>query len=237
MSIWNPWHGCTKISPGCDNCYVYRMDAVHNKDSSKVEKTGNFNLPLKCTRSGDYKLTGSDLVYTCFTSDFFLEEADEWRRDIWEMIRFRSDLTFFIITKRIDRFHVSLPEDWGEGYENVHIACTTENQKMADFRLPLFLEVPVKHKSVICEPLLEAIDLSAYLKPSIECVIVGGESGIEARECSYDWVLSIREQCRAAGISFNFRQTGRHFRKGGKLYTLRRELHRSQAKKAGIDLP
>jgi protein gp37 len=213
------------------------MDALHNKDSSKVEKTGNFNLPLKCTKSGDYKLHSSEVVYTCFTSDFFLKEADEWRKDVWEMIRFRSDLHFFIITKRIDRFYASLPNDWGEGYENVTIACTVENQKMADYRLPLFLEAPVRHKDIICEPILEAIDLSAYLSSVIESVIVGGESGTEARECNYDWVLAIREQCRAAGVSFTFRQTGRHFRKDGRLYTLRRELHRAQAKKAGIDLP
>ena len=237
MPIWNPWHRCTKISPGCDHCYVYRMDALHNKDSSKVEKTGNFNLPLKCTKSCDYKLHSSEVVYTCFTSDFFLKEADEWRKDVWEMIRFRSDLHFFIITKRIDRFYASLPNDWGEGYENVTIACTVENQKMADYRLPLFLEAPVRHKDIICEPILEAIDLSAYLSSVIESVIVGGESGTEARECNYDWVLAIREQCRAAGVSFTFRQTGRHFRKDGRLYTLRRELHRAQAKKAGIDLP
>ena len=83
------------------------------------------------------------------------------------MIKQRRDVTFFIITKRIHRFAECIPDDWGDGYDNVHICCTCENQKAADFRLPIFLEAPIKQKSIICEPLLEQIDLSRYLDKSI----------------------------------------------------------------------
>lgn len=79
------------------------------------------------------------MVYTCFTSDFFLEEADEWRAEAWAIIRERCDLSFLIPTKRIDRFRVSLPSDWGDGYDHVAIACTVENQDRANYRLPLFV--------------------------------------------------------------------------------------------------
>ena len=237
MPMWNLWHGCHKISEGCQNCYVYRRDAQFGKDSSVVTKTGDFNLPLKRTRAGTYKLTGSETVYTCFTSDFFLDDADAWRAEAWQMIRSRSDLNFFIITKRIHRFRIALPADWGEGYDHVTICCTVENQKRADERLPIFLTEPIKHKSIICEPLLGPIDLSAYLSPVIESVIVGGESGNNARICDYAWVLAIREQCRQKGVGFHFKQTGAHFSKEGRLYTIRRELQHSQAAKAGIDLP
>lgn len=236
MPVWNPWHGCTKISEGCKYCYVYRIDSAHQRNSEEVKKTSNFNMPLKRTRSGDFKLTGGQTVYTCFTSDFFIEEADEWRSEIWDMVAFRHDLEFFIITKRIDRFYYSLPSDWGSGYDNVHICCTVENQEMADKRLPFFLEVPIKQKSIICEPLLEPINLEQYLTPSIKEVVVGGESGKEARVCDFGWVLSLREQCKRKSVAFLFRQTGSHFRKDGKLYKLPRELHASQAKKANIDL-
>jgi protein gp37 len=71
LPVWNPWHGCTKISEGCKYCYVYRIDSAHQRNSEEVKKTSNFNLPLKRTRSGDFKLTGGQTVYTCFTSDFF----------------------------------------------------------------------------------------------------------------------------------------------------------------------
>lgn len=94
MAKWNPWHGCHKISAGCQNCYVYRIDARHNRDSSIVEKTNDFGLPLKHSRTGEYRLIGDETVYTCFSSDFFLEDADSWRAEAWRMIRARQDLRF-----------------------------------------------------------------------------------------------------------------------------------------------
>ena len=120
MSIWNPWHGCRKISPGCAHCYVYRRDESIGKDASVVTRTGDFNLPLKKTRQGAYKLRSEDgIVLTCMTSDFFLPEADEWRVSCWDMIRRRADLRFYIITKRIDRFAECAPPGWGGGWEHV----------------------------------------------------------------------------------------------------------------------
>lgn len=77
MATWNPWHGCRKISPGCLNCYVYRRDAEFGKDSSIVEKTASFDLPLKRNRKKEYKLQPKEEpIYTCMTSDFFLEQED-----------------------------------------------------------------------------------------------------------------------------------------------------------------
>ena len=164
MATWNPWHGCKKISPGCANCYVYRRDAEFGKDSSIVTRTSSFDMPVKCNRRNEYKLQlkGED-VYTCMTSDFFLDEADAWRPEAWDIIRRRGDLHFVIITKRIHRFAVGLPEDWGSGYENVTICCTCENQDRADYRLPVFLDLPIKHRTIIHEPMLEQIDIRKYL--------------------------------------------------------------------------
>lgn len=133
MANWNPWHGCHKISEGCKNCYVYRQDAMYGKDSFIVAKTENFSLPIKRKRNGEYKLQSGDLVYTCFTSDFFVEDADQWRIEAYKMIRERQDLNFLIITKRIDRFYINLPKDWNDGYNNVIICCTVENQDRADY--------------------------------------------------------------------------------------------------------
>ena len=174
-------------------------------------------------------------MWTCFTSDFFIEEADQWRKDAWLMIHTRNDLHFFMITKRPERILQCLPEDWGDGYENVTICCTMENQRRVDERLPLYRELPIRHKSIICEPLLESIDFHDGLGSWCEQVTVGGESGSEARVCDYAWVLGIREQCITANAPFHFKQTGADFRKDGLLYNFPRNQQMQQAHRAAID--
>lgn len=233
--MWNLWHGCHKLSAGCRHCYVYRGDSRRGVDSSIVSKTKNFDLPIQKKRNGEYKIPSGSMVYTCFTSDFFVEDADDWRREAWEMIRFRSDLRFMMITKRIDRLQASLPDDWGEGYENVTICCTIENQDRADYRLPIYKNVPIKHKIIICEPLLEQIDLSHYNIGSwVEQVVVGGESGYNARPCNFDWVMELHDLCVEQNVAFWFKQTGAKFIKDGKLYNINRRLQHVQARKAKI---
>lgn len=235
--MWNSWHGCHKLSPGCKHCYVYRGDAKRDVDSSVVVRTKNYDLPIRRKRDGEYKVAPGTMVYTCFTSDFFVEDADQWRAEAWAMMRERSDLNFMMITKRIDRFNHCLPDDWGDGYDNVTICCTVENQVCADYRLPIYKVSPIKHKIIICEPLLERIDLRSFdIGTWIEQVVVGGESGIDARPCDFDWVMELRKNCVENNISFWFKQTGARFVKDGKLYYIKRQLQHSQARKAGINV-
>lgn len=234
MANWNPWHGCHKLSPGCQNCYVYRADAKYGRDSSLVRQTKNFSLPVRMGRGG-YTIPPGETVWTCFSSDFLVADADAWRPECWRMMKQRSDLYFMFITKRIDRFAQCLPPDWGDGYDNVFISCTCENQQMADYRLPIFRDAPIKTKTIVCEPLLGPIDLTPYLGEWVKQVTVGGESGPEARPCHFEWVLSIREQCLERGIRFHFKQTGARFVKDGRLYRVPRKEQHRQAKKAGIN--
>jgi protein gp37 len=234
--MWNLWHGCHKLSEGCRHCYVYRGDAKHNIDSTVVTKTKTFDLPVQKKRNGEYKIPSGTLVYTCFTSDFFVEDADLWRIEAWDMIRLRNDLKFMMITKRIDRLNVSLPDNWGDGYEHVTICCTIENQDRADYRLPIYKTAPIIHKILILEPLLERIDLRPYdIGSWVEQVVVGGESGYEARLCDYEWVMEIRNLCVENNVSFWFKQTGAKFVKDGQMYHIGRRFQHSQARKAGIN--
>ena len=237
MAIWNPWHGCKKYSPACANCYVYRRDESIGKDASLVTKTGNYDMPLKKNRQGEYKLTPRDgVVFTCMTSDFFIDEADEWRQGCWDMIRERQDLWFFIITKRIENFTKNLPSDWGDGWDHVTICSTCENQDRADYRIPILLELPIKHRRVASEPMLEEIHIEKYLATGlIEHVVCGGESGPKARPCNYDWILEVRRECIENNVPFTFKQTGAVFIKDGKTYHIERKDQMSQARKAGID--
>ncbi len=234
---WNPWHGCTKISAGCKFCYVYRQDEMYGCEigSNVARKTAAFDLPVKRKRDKSYKLPSGKVVFTCFTSDFLLEDADEWRPDCWRMIRERSDCMFYFFTKRIDRFADCIPADWGDGYPNVLIGCTVENQAMADRRLPIFMSAPIRHKIITAAPLLEQINILPYLDSSIEEVSVGGESGVNARPCHYDWIIDLRRQCVEKNVPFRFHQTGAYFVKDGKLFRIMRKYQLSQAHKAGID--
>ena len=75
---WNPWHGCTKLSAGCKYCYVYRQDAMYG-----TEEAASFDLPVKKNRDGSWKLPAGKVIFTCFTSDFLLSDADPWRQDCW----------------------------------------------------------------------------------------------------------------------------------------------------------
>lgn len=233
--MWNLWHGCHKVSEGCLHCYVFRQDEKHDINSSLVHKTKCFRLPVEKRKDGTFKVPPGTTLWTCFTSDFFIEEADGWRQEAWEMMKSRPDVRFVFVTKRIQRANLCLPPDWGEGYANVTIYSTVESQRQAELRLPLFGELPVRHKGIICEPILEAIDLKVWLEKGIEHVIVGGESGDNARPCHFDWVMQIRKDCIESYVPFTFKQTGANFIKDNKHYRIARKDQMPQAKRANID--
>ncbi len=226
--IWEPWTGCYKVSDGCTYCYYYGPYSKRCGQNTVV-KTAEFYKPI------EGKIKSGANVDMCFTTDFFLPEADQWRAEVWQMIKTRSDVNFMFFTKRIERFPVSLPGDWGDGYDNVTIGCTVENQEMADCRLPLFLNYPIKNRLIICSPLLGSVDLAPYLH-GVSHVTAAGEAGREARVCDLNWVFHIRSQCENAGISFQFRSTGSRLLKEGVVAKVNPYMQHRLAKEMGINL-
>lgn len=174
------------------------------------------------------------LVYVCFSSDFLIEEADRWREECWQMIKERKDCTFLFLTKRIERFMDCIPQDWHDGYENVVVCCTVENQENADRKLSVFKDLPVRHKCITAQPLIGPIHMKPFLD-GVELVVVGGESDRNARLLDYDWVLDICRQCIEKNVNFEFRQCGSRFMKDGKLYRIPARELAKQAKCAGIN--
>ena len=237
--IWNPWHGCKKYSEGCENCYMYFLDSQRDKDGSKIYKVKtNFNLPLKKRRNGEYKIPSGATIRVCMTSDFFLEEADEWRKEVWEMIRTRSDVTFWLQTKRAERVLNNLPEWWGDGLENVIMVFTAENQKRADERLPILLDLPFKHKGIMCAPMISEITLDKYLKTrNFEIVLVDGENYEGNRPLYYDWVKKLYDECVKYNVKFDFCGTGNVFIKDGKTYNIPKAYQRVMALKSELQNP
>lgn len=235
--IWNPWHGCKKCSEGCQNCYMYFLDAQRGKSGADIYRTkSGFSYPLSKDRSGQYKVKSGEHLRVCMTSDFFLEEADAWRDDAWRIIRQRPDVVFFLLTKRPQRVRDCLPYDWGDGWENVFFNVSCENQRRADERIPILLSLPFKHKGVMCAPFIGGVSLKEYLPAGqIEQVICDGENYSGARPCRYEWVKRLSDECRAFNVTFAFVGTGRFFVKDGRTYRIESsELQASQAHKSGL---
>ena len=215
---WNPWHGCHKCSEGCQNCYAYFLDKRYGRDTNEVVKNkSNFNFPVKKDRAGQYKLESGSFVRVCMTSDFFLEEADEWRKEAWDFIRQRPDVTFSLLTKRAQRIRKCLPGDWDDGWDHVTFSVSCENQKRLEERMPYLLELPSKHKWVSLKPFIGEIDIEEYLATGqIETVLAGGENYLGSRPLHYEWVKKVHDACAKYNVQLIFGQTGNIFIKDGK---------------------
>ena len=234
--IWNPWHGCKKCSEGCQNCYMYYLDAKRNKNGADIYGTkSGFKYPLSKHRNGEYKVKSGEMLRVCMTSDFFLEEADLWRDEAWQIISQRPDVKFFLLTKRPERVASNLPWDWGDGFENVMLNVSCENQRRADERIPILLELPFKHKGIMCAPYIGQVSIEKYLPTGqIEQVLCDGENYGEARPCHYEWVKSLYDECVRYNVTFVFCGTGNRFVKDKKLYKLDSKIQVEQAYKSGL---
>ena len=233
MAIWNPWRGCIRCSEGCLHCYIHKGDYKRGINTSEIVKTKDFYKPIEKLKNGNYKMK-SGLVYLCFQSDFLIKEADKWRNECFRMIKERQDCKFLFLTKRIERFKEIIPNDWNDGYDNVIVCCTVENQKNADYKLSIFKDLPIKHKCITMQPLLEKVNIEKYLD-DIELVLVGGEQDYNARVLDYDWVLDIRKQCIKHNVNFEFRQCGTYTIKDGKTYKIETYNLTKQARLANIN--
>lgn len=200
---WNPWHGCAKLSPGCDHCYMFRDKLRYGQDPEVVQRSKTtFNAPLKFA-------SGPGRVFTCSWSDWFIHDADAWRDDAWHIIKQRPDLNFQILTKRHGRIASHLPPDWGDGWDNVWLGVSVENQEWMR-RADVLRKVPAKTRFLSIEPQIGPIDLRGRLE-GIHWVIVGGESGgKEARPFDIAWARDIIAACAEANVACFIKQLGRH---------------------------
>lgn len=207
---WNPWQGCTMVSPTCTNCYMFSGMKRFGRDPETVVRSAprTFQFPLQKIRHGRFAIDSGQRVFVCSWSDFFHQAADDWRNDAWDIIRTRDDVTFQLVTKRPERIAECLPANWPEAFRNVWMLITAENQKYLDERFPYLDRLDVI-RGLSLEPLLGPIDLRKNLvEHRVDWVIVGGESGANARPTNPDWVRELRDQCDSRNIPFFFKQWG-----------------------------
>lgn len=203
-ATWNPWYGCLKVSPGCKQCYMYRDQERFGRDPRAVTraKDATFYAPLKWKEPVK--------IFTCSWSDFFIEEADEWREEAWNVIRTTPRHTYQILTKRPENIADRLPLDWGEGYPNVWLGVSVETQQYLH-RYIYLCDWPYVTSFISYEPALGPLDLTeikrqGYMKP--DWVISGGESGSKPRLANPEWFRSVRDQCAELGIAYFHKQNG-----------------------------
>jgi len=208
---WNPWRGCTKISPGCRSCYMFTAQERYGLNPRKVMRTTTWKDPAKWQRAAE-KAGRTDKVFTCSWSDFFHTAADGWRPEAWRIIRDCPNLEFQILTKRPDRILDHLPPDWGEGYPNAWLGVSVESPAYF-WRIQQLRKIPSRIRFLSIEPMLERM---SYLDlDGIHWVIVGGESGRNFRPMPHEWAREIMVQCRTAGVPFFFKQSAAYRTESG----------------------
>lgn len=199
-NTWNPWQGCLKVSPGCKQCYMYRDKKRYGQDPMVVvrSKPRTFRNPLRWKDPAK--------VFTCSWSDFFIEQADNWINDAWDIIRQTPHLTYQILTKRPENIKDRLPDDWGDGWDNVWLGVSVESTEYI-YRIVFLEDIPAKTKFVSYEPALEYVDFTAY-SPTLDWVISGGESGYNPRLAKLEWFKQVRDDCVKNGVAFFHKQHG-----------------------------
>lgn len=202
----NFWSGCHKVSEGCKYCYMHRIIEGKDQNPNNIIRAHDqyFFLPLK------NKI--SSLYFTCSMSDFFIEEADAWRADAWEVIRKTPHHTWQILTKRPERIKDCLPNDWGNGYKNVWLGVTIENENNFH-RANTLAAVDAEIRFISAEPLIGPVDFlqedeaGNRVIDKYQWVIIGGESGFKTGKYKYrpmqlDWCytatldLQLNTQCK-----------------------------------------
>ena len=215
---WNPIWGCRKVSHGCKYCYAERwIEGKQGEVFAQVRRTSAQTWGQMARLNK--KLTGNEpfrerLVFTCSMSDFFIQEADQYRAELWQIIKATPNLIYQILTKRPERIAANLPPDWGEGYANVWLGTSVEDQTNFNQRMPILAQVPAVVRFLSAEPLIGGINIESA-QGKIDWVIVGGESGFNTgkwryRPCELHWIEDIVNKGRAMVIPVFVKQVGTH---------------------------
>lgn len=252
---FNPWEGCTKVGPGCDNCYAETRNARFAGGQAtnwgpgaprRRTSAANWRKPLawNAAHADFFARHGRrQRVFCASLADVFDNEVDpQWRRDLFDIIELTPNLDWLLLTKRIGNVVGMLPShDWA-ARGNVWLGATITSQAEADRDIPKLLAVPARVRFLSMEPLLGPVRLTsegyipaddegparvgymvgaddgksglwvtredALRRSGIHWIIVGGESGPNARPMHPDWARSLRDQCTSAGTPFQFKQWG-----------------------------
>ena len=216
-STFNPWIGCTNVSPGCDHCYA----EADNKRRKWTEwgphgarhrtTPAYWRNPIKWQKQApafERKHGHRHRVFCASLADVFDNQVPpEWRHDLFALIRRCPNLDWQVLTKRPQNIAKFLPPDWGDGYANVWLGTTTEDQEHFDQRWPILAKTPAARRFISFEPAIGPLRIASGASVP-DWVICGGESGPGARVMLPQWARDIRDDCDRLGIALFLKQFG-----------------------------
>ena len=219
---FNPWIGCTAVSPACAHCYAEALAKRYGWNFAARRRTSenNWRNPRRWNLAAERDGVRRRVFCASLADVFDNQVPSEWRADLWEMIRACPALDWQLLTKRPQNIRKMLPADWGDGWPNVWLGTTAEDQREADRRILHLLDVPALRRFVSVEPLLGPLEIGPGLSMhrdqwcnwrqggGIHWVIVGGESGPGARRMDPSWAMDLLLQCAAQDVPFFFKQVG-----------------------------
>lgn len=230
---FNPWMGCTKVSPACDGCYAeammdHRYGKVQWGPHGERVRTApsNWKQPSKWNKDAAAAGTRPRVFCASLADVFDNQVPPEWREDLFELIASTPNLIWLLLTKRPQNIVKMVRASGavaGNGTRylprNAALGTTCEDQERADRNLTELLRAAVETGPAFTfgsfEPLLGPIDISTYLRtvPGLDWVIAGGETDQgkhKARPVNPEWVRSLRDQCAEVGTAFHFKQWGEY---------------------------
>jgi protein gp37 len=237
-STFNPWIGCARVSPACDDCYAARSTPVRTLGlawgpGTERRRTSaeNWKQPLRWNAAAaEFQATHGRRrrVFCASLADVFDNEVDRaWRADLFDLIRMTPALDWLLLTKRVGNAWKLMADACGVSQAslklplpNVWLGATVVTQAEADRDIPKLLNTPAAKRFLSVEPMLGPISFEGLFAnthrindgtnalETLDWVICGGESGPKARPMHPDWARSLRDQCAAAGVPFLFKQWG-----------------------------
>jgi protein gp37 len=215
---FNPWIGCQKVSPGCDHCYAeammdHRYKKVRWGPHGERKRTSeqNWKKPIQWNaqaRSFRKENGHRPRVFCASLADVFDNQVDSsWRNDLFALIRKCNKLDWLVLTKRPENIEKMLPSDWRDGYSNVWLGTTAEDQTWFDFRWKRLKKVPAVIRFISYEPALGPVRLPSNGSLP-DWLISGGESGADARTLRPHWVRDVIADCRRFGVAPFHKQWG-----------------------------
>jgi len=200
---WNPVTGCTPVSEGCEHCYARRM---FTRNLWKYDFTPQTLHVERLNQPHKWKKPRR--IFVCSMGDIAHPEGADVENfsDVWSVMRNADWHTYILLTKRPNRLR-ELVMLQGDVLPHVWIGVSVENQRAADKRIPLLLDIPAAVRFVSCEPLLDWVDLDSWIN-YLDWVICGGETGPGARKMEREWAYLLRDQSIISHTPFFFKRWG-----------------------------